>query len=130
RPLQLGLDTPANLAGRKRRHTVVKVGEFLNVDMRNDVRANSKDLGELDETRPERCDRPSESPRPLAMDIVVEEAGRSHENPAAPVAQECDEEWCEPIPDDKDSEDHGFGSRGGISHGLNGFNGWVLSMTF
>ena len=50
RPLELGLNTPAKLAGREGRHSIMEVGQLFNVNMRDDIRANSEDLSEFDET--------------------------------------------------------------------------------
>src|SRR6266566_6089179 len=39
RPLELGLNTPAKLAGREGRHSIMEVGQLFNVNMRDDIRA-------------------------------------------------------------------------------------------
>src|SRR5207247_1309963 len=63
RPFQFRMNAFSNFTGWKRRHLIVQLGQFFQIDVWNDVGPNSEDLGQLDETRAERRDARRQPPR-------------------------------------------------------------------
>ena len=85
----------------------MKPGQFLHINLWNDVGANREDLRQLDETRAKRGDTGCQFASPFTLHLIGYKTWRACHNPSPPVPEERNDEWCEAVPDNNDSEDHG-----------------------
>ncbi len=106
RAFQFIVDASSKLAGGKGRNTIVQLGEFFQVDGRNDVGPNAQRLCQFDEARSERSDALCQFASPLTVGFVGQEPRRPRQDPSAAVPQEPQQKRHKPKPYDEDSEDH------------------------
>src|SRR5439155_10693511 len=106
RPFQFTVNAFSQLAGREWRDLIMQLGQFFQVDVWNDVGANSEHLSQLDETRSQRCDPRRQPPRALAVGFIGQRTRRANKNPPPAIPQEREQKRCKAIPYDEDSENH------------------------
>ena len=80
--------------------------KLFDIDLGNDIGADSEYLSEFDEAGAQRRDCAGKLPGAGTVHFIAQETRRAGQDPSPAVAQERNEKRGEPIPYDEDSEDH------------------------
>src|SRR5262249_25504105 len=92
RLFQLGLNSFSNFGSGEGRNLIMKSRQFFNINLGNDVGANSEDLCQLDEARAKRSDTRGEFASSFMLHLIRYETWRSCHNPTPPVSKERNDE--------------------------------------